>query len=59
MQCREAAGRCPSLHENGVGHDDNISTTFYLIDILKVMQDLKETSLHSVDILRHFVVRHI
>ena len=26
-------------------------------DILKVLQDLEETSLHSVDILKHFVVR--
>ena len=26
------------------------------LDILKVMQDLEETSNHSVDILKHFVV---
>lgn len=30
---------------------------FLLADILKVLQDLKETSLHSVEILKHFVVR--
>lgn len=31
---------------------------FLSSDILKVLQDLKETSLHSVDILKHFVVRN-
>ena len=30
--------------------------TFTYIDMLKVLQDLEETSLHSVEILKHFVV---
>lgn len=34
-----------------------LSYCFPASDILKVLQDLKETSLHSVDILKHFVVR--
>lgn len=29
----------------------------FVVDILKVLQDLDETSLHSVEILKHFVVR--
>ena len=29
---------------------------FACVDVLKVLQDLEETSLHSVEILKHFVV---
>ena len=37
--------------------DNTYIQYIHISDILKVLQDLKETSLHSVDILKHFVVR--
>ena len=32
---------------------------FVFSDVLKVLQDLDETTLHTVDILSHFVVRGV
>ena len=43
----------PVLHAQ-ILHNGSV---YCFSDVLKVLQDLKETSLHSVDILKHFVVR--